>query len=602
MWNSHFIHWMYHRHGLGGFCWIPWFLYFLEWWKSGSRCAFWAALASLCLCVIGLSLQYHAFLGIVLLGIMADGNGAKDLTRARWRIFWLAVLAVLFTGFMTLPCVQAFFENQNSSNNRGIWGYEEGWGQPLRNAISYLFYVFPFPLGQTNALDGWKLFQNNLFDVIYIGSIPLVAGVLGLSTKKCPARFRVWCLVSVVLSLSPMVGFLYRRVLIVFVLGTLCAAGLWLAQASPESLKKAARRILFAAGIGSLVWFLGSLLLLQQKDFLVEKFYLLMDPAGSFIGTKEGQWIQARSERFFEGLLPWNWRNCLAMSLFFAGGLVLWGHAKQKLPQAATGVLLAGIVAAETAIYASGWVVWADLAQHPAYLRTKLLEEIDRAMGSGRIVLEETAKRKDYFPPNTFLASGLSMINGYESIKPRGMAQYYGHQYWSTQNAGRMGITHGLQKSNSPAPEGWQIVWEKDGARLLKNPCAFPRYAGLRQAWNDRVGVADVTPVRLVVGNRNHRILDVPAGISQLRIAENYGWGWIFKKGNSPWRWAVRAQDGSMILPFSEATSQAQQLQMRYLPALSILGAALGVSLASALLLLLARGGRGDWFFGGSQK
>ena len=602
MWNSHFIHWMYHRHGLGGFCWIPWFLCFLEKWKRGSQSAFWPALGSLCLSILGLSLQYHTFLGIVLLGILVEGNGASDLTRGRWRIFWLIVMAMLLTAFMTLPCLQAFLENQGSSNNRGAWGYEEGWGQPWLNALSYLFNLFPFPLGQTNALDGWKLFKNNLFDVIYIGSIPLVAGVLGLAKKGCPKRIRFWCLLALGVSLSPLVGFLYRRVLIVFVLGALCAAGLWLAQASPELLKKTARRILLAAGIGYSFWFLGSFFLLHEKNFLIEKFYLLMDPTCSLIGTKEGEWIRARSVRFFEGLLAWDWRNLSAAGLIISGGLVLLGHAKQKLPHTVTGVLLAVIVAAETAIYASGWVVWTDPTRYPAYARTELMEEIIRAVESGRVVLEETDQRKEYFPPNTFLASGVAMMNGYESIKPCGMTQFYGHRYWDVKEAGRMGITHGLQKTCSPVPPRWQVVWERADARLLKNPFAFPRYAGLRQAWDERVGLADVTPVRLISTTRNRRILEIPAGISHVRIAENYGLGWIFKEGNSTWRWVIRAQDGSMVVPLADTAARAQSLQLRYVPAFSILGGLLGLSLAACLLLFLFRGGWRVWFLAGAKR
>lgn len=198
-----------------------------------------------------------------------DGNGASDLPKARWRIFWLVAVAMLFTAFMTLPCLQAFLENQESSNHRGNLGYEGGWAQPWLNALSYLIFLFPFPLGQTNALDGWKLFQNSLFDVVYIGSIPMVAGVLGLVKKGCPGRFRFWCLVALGLSLSPLVGFLYRRVLVVFALGALCAAGLWLAQASPNLLKKTARRILLATVSGYVLW-----LLRGRFSFCMKRIFL----------------------------------------------------------------------------------------------------------------------------------------------------------------------------------------------------------------------------------------------------------------------------------------------------------------------------------------
>lgn len=596
MWNSHFIHWMYHRHGLGGFCWIPWFLFSLEKWKGGSRSAFGLALASLSFAILGLSLQYHAFLGIVLLGILADGNGATDLKAARWRIFWLILAAAFVTAFMTLPCVQAFLENQDTSNNRGNWGYEGGWSQPVLNLFSYLLYFFPFPLGQTNTLDAWKIFHNSLFDVIYLGSIPLVAGGIGLTMKGCPKRFRFWCLVSLIVSLSPLVGFLYRRVLVVFALGAVCAAGVWLAQASPESLKKAARRLMLTVGIGYVAWVIGSIFLMGEEDLLLRKIYLFMDPASSLVGTRDGVWILERSGRFFHGLLAWEWRNASAVALIFAGGLVLYQQAGHRLSPCAAGILLAAIVAAETAIFSCGWIVWSDPARYPAYSRPRLLEDVDRSMGSGRILLEETSQREEYFSPNTLLASGLSMINGYESIKPRGMSQYYGYRFWDAECAGRMGITHALQKSTSPLPSGWQTCWEKEGVRLLKNPCAFPRYAGLSEVWNKGVEREKVIPLRPLLGLRNDRQLEIPKGVSFVRVAENYGWGWIFKEENRPWRWVVRAQDGSMILPLAETTSEKEVLQLRYLPALSICGGFLGVGLAGLLLFLLFRGTVGRWF------
>jgi hypothetical protein len=126
--------------------------------------------------------------------------------------------------------------------------------------------------------------------------------------------------------------------------------------------------------------------------------------------------------------------------------------------------------------------------------------------------------------------------------------------------------------------------------KLFRNPHVVPRYAG----WVGKAEVdaffeegRDAGSLSLVEnsGMENRRKLEVPGGVSWIRVAENHGDGWEFRvAGESGWDEVGRAPDGSMLLDLTgRIESGGGSVEMRYEPPLRRAG--LVVSAISVLLV-----------------
>jgi hypothetical protein len=92
-------------------------------------------------------------------------------------------------------------------------------------------------------------------------------------------------------------------------------------------------------------------------------------------------------------------------------------------------------------------------------------------------------------------------------------------------------------------------------------------------------------------GLENRREIEVPAGITRIRLAENAGSGWEYRRAGGDWRPVRRGPDASMVLELGAAADEAALVEMRYRPPLRRAGLGIsGFALLAALLVAMLGG------------
>jgi hypothetical protein len=84
-----------------------------------------------------------------------------------------------------------------------------------------------------------------------------------------------------------------------------------------------------------------------------------------------------------------------------------------------------------------------------------------------------------------------------------------------------------------------------------------------------------VLTVRETSSRENSRLLEVPAGVRWIRLAENQASGWEYRiVPSTTWQAVQRAPDASMLIE-NTTFGQATSIEMRYHPPLRSLGFAI---------------------------
>jgi hypothetical protein len=198
------------------------------------------------------------------------------------------------------------------------------------------------------------------------------------------------------------------------------------------------------------------------------------------------------------------------------------------------------------------------------------------------------------FIPNTLSAYGIASDNGYDSIIPAGML-LPGEAAGNAEKLGRLGVSHLITwPGNTQVSTDWKLVWQSPSMVLYENTRKMARYAGFRTNRDkdaffegDR---PEVVTVKETSSRENSRLLEVPAGVRWIRLAENQADGWEYRIANASsdaWQTIQRAPDASMLVPLaSSLTSEPTTVAMRYNPPLRRLG--FEISAVALLLTLLA--------------
>jgi hypothetical protein len=229
MGNWQFVALVYHRWALGSFCWMPWVLWAMYGWRDRSR--FYGPLVPIfiALAYLGGTLQYVAYVVIAIVCVWAgwlwEQHGQINLFKSITGSFFLwGSLSVGLASFMFEPTISAYIQNLHAGHIRGSLGYPEGLFQPFLNLMSYPFSVYPFILGSPQSLDLWKLLKSNLFNVGFFGTLPVLLAVLALFNTNVSKPAKVLIITGLVIPLTPLVGPLYHRVNLLWILGGSWAA------------------------------------------------------------------------------------------------------------------------------------------------------------------------------------------------------------------------------------------------------------------------------------------------------------------------------------------------------------------------------------------
>jgi hypothetical protein len=519
---------------------------------------------------------------------------------ATWGILGLGLAAMMF-----LPCTDAFLTSNRLGLHTGMTAnaahsiYPQGWLQPLFNLAAYPFQAFPSVLGRCDSIDLLKLFKSELFYVAYFGSLPVLIALLALWRKDSPLLARILIGCGLLLPLTPLVRLLYQRLFLLFILGGVLAFVHFMENASRKTRVTVFRITGTLAAIVVAAWTSLSLLLHFKPGLLAPlREKIITGGSGSSFGYYS-EWIAQRADRFLADLFIWSPQQLFPLLLLAAALTGLRWTASERAGWQSKGAWLVALaVIAEVTLFGSRWVVWSDPGRYALYPATPESEALQAHAGrDGRVttLIHPTAHMaRTPFLPNTLSAYGIAADNGYDSIIPNGML-LPGEAAGDAKKLGRLGVSHLITwPGNTRVTGDWMPVWDSLSMVLYENTRKMARYAGFRTEEDKNAFFAgdrpDVLAVRETSGRENSRLLEVPAGVRWIRLAENQADGWEYKIKNAPsstWQAVQRAPDASMLLPLAGSPpSETTTVAMRYNPPLRRLG--FEISAVALLLTLLA--------------
>jgi hypothetical protein len=594
--NAQFIVWIYHRWALGSFCWMPWVL-----WSFGNgfaRCPTQRRTlllpGFLALALLGGSLQHTAFI-VLACGCVAAGN--LDLRRplsdsrsmAGWSLVF--VLSLGMAAFSLVPQVSGYLSNLAIGHVRGGIGYPQGRAQVLFHTLVIPARIWPWLFGDTQTIDGWKLLRSYFMDLNYLGTIPMLLAFVGLFLKGVPRAAKWLILVGLLTPLTPLVGPLYHRVELLFILG-----GAWMAAEVLARLPRLSNAGRWPRRLGAAVAALGVLLLIGAcipSDFRgnLESQVIATALSGSTASQygADKTWIASRAVEWTSRLSLAHPRTAWVYGLLVLGvaGLALSSrnHSEPSRRAARSGhLMILCATALELATLFRAWTTFCDPADlHP---QNAAIETVRSLAGPHRVL--QSAPGADFASmfatPNVLASFLIPSIDGYESI-------HYRSSLTATKGSPDdvrltlAGVGLAIQPSGYPQPgtESWPIVARLGAYTVRKNPRAPPPIAAGSEPAPATPGeieaaLSRATPIEPSLHTSNRWAFNVPAGQRWIRIAQNWHPGWQWRSPGLDWRPFRNGADA--VCWIDSLPESAGRIEVRFFPrprglALASIGAAL---------------------------
>ena len=600
MLNTEFVSWIYHQWALASFCWMPWMLWALYAAREKSRHYLAAAAVFLALALMGATLQHATFIAIALgclwLGWMMEGqSGAKQaggfgshgehsgvsLRRDTALVLITGLLGTGLAAFMLEPTIAGYLENLRAGHVREGIGYVFGLSQPLRMALAWPLTLYPFVLGSVQTLDLTKVFVPSGMSYAFFGTIPMVLSVISFFSKRVPMAAKLLILAGLLIPLTPLVGVLYQRVSLLWILGGCWAAGVWISKVTDVELKKLRLWGWRIVAVVIVLWIAASLGLVVFREPLKEAVLVRISAAASEsqFGIFTG-WMQQRAIGLLDYLCIWNpWQ------LFGLGGLLLslWGIPSCKACESRCGPLLTIGVALQLSVFWWQWTTWS--MPRDVYADSDLARLVQKEVSnSGRLAQAPGTPATILFPPNTLMTLGVAITGGYDSIHPDGMRSATGKS-WDFP-----GTTHVLGGVDEEQPADWQAIWSDGQWALLRNPAPTVGMVTLESGLAVPLRLADFKR-----GSMNKMEAVVPAGAVKLELFSNWHRGWKWRDDlEGRWSDTAAGPTKGVEVFFNQPASKAKPIYFQFDPtppewALVVTGLS-----AMAVLALALSGGSRD--------
>jgi|GEM_PF-1028952 len=523
MFNAQFIIWIYHRWALGSFCWMPWVLWaFGDGFSTRPRPRRLFLLpAFLALALLGGSLQHAAFI-ILACGCLtaAHFNFRRPLQNASALLGWMLafVLALGMAAFSLIPQIQGYLANIAIGHVRGSLGYENGFSQILLNTVLIPARIWPWLAGDPQTMDAWRLLKSGFMSLNYLGTIPMLLGFAGLFVRSMPRPAKWLIIVGLLTPLTPLVGPLYHRVELLFILGAAWMTAEMLGfladthpskkstaknsqpttnnpQPTASRVSQACPRILIAAvsAIG-LVLLVGTLLPDDIRGKLEQAVVskAVARSADSKFGADQ-EWIDSRAREWTHRFSLTHPRTAWVYGLLVLGttGLLFFiprniQHSKSKIqnlpPHISRPVghlLILTATTLELGTLFHTWTTYSDRAdlrpQHPA------IDTIRSLAGPHRVLQRSPdADFVDMFAtPNLLASFAIPSIDSYESIQYRSPVIALRDASPDLQ-LDLAGVALAVHPADKPAPDGtasWGTTPLSPQHTLRSNPAPLPPIA-----------------------------------------------------------------------------------------------------------------------------
>lgn len=558
MLNQQFIAWIYFNQIVASFCWVPWLLWAL--FLAREQSSRYAAPAALFvgLALLGATLQQAAFI-LAVLACVALGWWLEDWGKPSRQVRGVSVLALAgllgagLAAFALQPNISAFLENAEAGHHRGEFAYGSGLQEALSNLLGIPFTSFPFWLGSVQTLDLWKLFKLDLFNIGFFGTLPMAIACVAFFSRPVPLVAKLLMACGILVPLSPLVGFLYHRFNIVWILGGCWAACAWLSSTDEKKIFRWVERCWKPFGIVLLLWLLASMAVAMGRCW-VEPWLqakVLAAASSSQFGFFS-DWMEARASRLIDYLCIWNPWQLLGVAGFFVS---LWG-VRCIRDGGPLSLICALGVAMQLSVFWWQWTTWSR--PELPYGTTALERLLQKEVGStGRLALDIEASEELFLPYNTLMPSGIPTTEGYDAMRPHGMRSPTGLK-WDFP-----GTTHFLGKVHGPYPEAWNIVWQEWKWGLWRNPA--PSAGRIFFQSLGPVTVRHLLPAEIRWPSRNMIEVKIPAGARAVEIYQNWhrGWEWSLP-GDGSWKPVELGENRVIKVVFPENLPTETTTLLRY--------------------------------------
>jgi len=557
MLNQQFVAWIYFNQVVAAFCWLPFLLWVIYLSLEKSRSYLAAAAGFFALALLGSTLQQMAFvlaaLVCVYLGILIDNRGVGLTFRKTTAAFTvIGMLGAGLVAFMLEPTISAYLENGRTGHGRGGFFYPAGSLQPVLHAVASPLTIFPSWLGSTSSLVLWKIFKFDIFNVGFFGTVPMVLAVVALFSRGVPSGAKLLMLGGVLVPLTPLVGFLYHRFNILWILGGCWACCAWLAAASPVMLRRAAWWMGILLGLASTAWLLASLGIWWWRDVLesaLQAQVLASSPSSAF-GLFE-DWMRSRATNLLSYLYIWNpWQ----IMMLGGAAVSVWGLTRLGRGNGVWQFAAAAGVALQLSVFWWQWTTWSD--PESIYKEPELARFLQQEVGAtGRLAIESAPWAEAMFPPNMLMPSGVAITGGYDAIQPLGMKSPSGKS-WDFP-----GATHFLGKFTDDGPEDWTEVWKDGDWHVLRNPeqavGVVTSLDGEKQLSRDLFARPTLNTMEVLA----------PAGTTKLKLYSNWHRGWKWRDPvENVWKPVVKSDIRSVQVDFAEPLGSESPIEFRYSP------------------------------------
>lgn len=523
MLNTQFVVWIFFNPGLAGFGWMPLLLWALYAARAGKAKILAPAAVFLALGILGSTVQQLAFVVIALLcvwfGWLWDASFNPSFSRKASAAFLIVgTLAAGLSAFMLEPTIAAFFENSQAGHGRGGFLYPEGALQPVLNIGAMLFTPYPFILGSAQTLDLGKALRLSFGTLGFFGTVPVIIALVSLFSARVPTAAKFLMLAGSLIPLTPLVGLLYHRMNLLWILGGCWSASVWLAAADRQTIRLWARRIWWGLTLFCGAWLVASVVLVFVRPWvepLLQDKVMAMARASLFGMFPE--WMTMRVSSLFDYLCLWNPWHLTSLA---GVALSTWGLTRLSSSRWWEAMATPLGVAVQLVLFWFQWTPWTGpelpYTKHP--LVAVLQEEIG---GTGRLAQEDFPWGGGYFDPNMLAPAGVAATRGYDAIQPHGMKSPTGLP-WDFP-----GSTHFLGKIGDRAPDGWIEIWSDGKWWLLRKP---EQSVGSIRLVNSEETLLREQFARPTL---NTMEAEAPAGATGLTLFSNWHRGWHWREGAS---------------------------------------------------------------------
>jgi hypothetical protein len=411
-------------------------------------------------------------------------------------------------------------------------------------------------------------------NLAYLGTIPMVLAIAGLFIKSMPRQAKWLIVLGLLIPITPLVGPLYHRVQLLFLLGGAWMAAEMLARLpleSPRFLVRGVSAVVIAIGVALLIGTcLPGKVRTTVENTVVAKS--VAASAGSNFGNDQA-WIEKRARGWTDRFSLLHPRTAWVYGLLVAGlaGLVIATRTDSaKAPLTGQAAIIA-VSSLELLTLFQTWVTFSnpqDLRPlHPA------IEQLRVAAGEHKVLQRTPAVPfADIFAsPNLLSSYGIPSVDTYESIHYRTTFGALASESPETRLS-LAGVGVAIQPTASLLHEGtehWPVIETISGYTIRRNPAVPPPLAAgtgdvPKEPAHGLATLARANALLPVTRTMNRESFEIPDGSTWVRLSRNWHKGWQWRTGGGSWQPFQAGQDAACWI--TNPPASATLIETRFFP------------------------------------